>query len=159
MEVGTWPLVTCIRYTWGWIYPLQTPDTFQRSASNSWEEHILDKQPRVTLLNMSARYTTLSVGASSCWWWVSFLWRTSECFSRWEWGVQLTVSLMDSAAAKRLDSADTHWPRESSKRVMTTQYSSSELGLLHTGVCSLLLSQTVRRGKTFKSKFFRKDGR
>lgn len=37
---------------------------------------------------------------------------------------------MDSAAAKRLDSADTHWPRESSKKTMTTQHMSSDLELL-----------------------------
>lgn len=64
---------------------------------------------------------TLGLSVSSWWWWVSFLWRTSECFSRWEWGRQLTESLRDSAAAKRLDSADTHWPRESRKRTMTIQ--------------------------------------
>lgn len=61
---------------------------------------------------------TWGSSASSWGWWVSFLWRTSECFSRWEWGTQLTVSRMDSAAAKRLDSAETHWPRESRKRTM-----------------------------------------
>lgn len=77
----------------------------------------------VTVLKVPAGVvdTTFGFGASSFWWWASFLWRTSECFSRWEWGKQLTAeSLMDSAAAKRLDSADTHWPRESSKRTMTT---------------------------------------
>lgn len=62
---------------------------------------------------------TFSFAVSSCWWWESFLWRTSECFSLCEWGRQLTVSLMDSAAAKRLDSADTHWPRESRRKTMT----------------------------------------
>lgn len=64
---------------------------------------------------------------SSCWWWASFLWRTSQTFSRWEWGRQLTVSLRDSAAAKRLDSADTHWPRESREKTMITQCMSREL--------------------------------
>lgn len=96
--------------------------------------------------------STLGFGVSSCWWCVSFLWRISECFSRWEWGRQLTVSLMDSAAAKRLDSADTHWPRESSERTMTTQRMSRDLEMLHTDVCRLFWRQTTKWSKAYKVK-------
>lgn len=62
----------------------------------------------------------LTFGASSCRWWASFLWRISDFLSRWEWVRQWTAEpWMDSAAAKCLDRADTHWPRESSGRTMS----------------------------------------
>lgn len=101
--------------------------TFSQNWQQTAGRHRIfkNKAPVVTLtmLRLSAGgvHTTFSFGVSSGWWWASFLCRTSECFSRWEWGRQSTdESLMDSAAAKRLDSADTHSPRESRERTMAT---------------------------------------
>ena len=53
---------------------------------------------------------------SSCWG-TSFLFRSSERFSRWQWvwtwGSPLSVSLKDSAAVNLLGRADPPWPRAS----------------------------------------------
>lgn len=142
MEVGILPLVTYIWYSSGWVYSLQAPEKFQKSSNKQAGRHWFFTNKllisRLAVLKIPAGVVfTLGFCASSCWWWVSFLWRTSECFSRWEWGRQLTVSLMDSAAAKRLDSADTHWPRESSKRTMTiTVHEKWSSAVSHTAVYS-----------------------
>lgn len=99
---------------------------------------------------------TFGFSVSSCWWWVSFLWRTSECFSRLDWGRQLTLSLRDSAAAKRLDSADTHWSRESSKRTMTEKYMSRALELLRGEVFSQYRQWTEFRHTKWNMQMFRR---
>ncbi len=142
-----------LEWRWGlcrWLPALET--TQDKQTFNKLQVHFRDRQQtagrhksfankplvsRVRLLQKPAGAVsaTLVFSVSSCWWWVSFLWRTSECFSRWEWGRQL--ALMDSAAVKRLDSADTHWPRESSKRTMTIHEQWSRASLQReSAVCS-----------------------
>lgn len=151
----SWGLAS-LEWRWGlccWLPALET--TQNKQTFNKLQVHFRDGQQtagrhrsfankplvsRATLLKKPAGVVsaTLVFSASSCWWWVSFLWRTSECFSRWEWGRQFAVdSLMDSAAVKRLDSADTHWPRESSKRTMTIHEQWSPASLQwESAVCS-----------------------